>query len=88
MLLDQRLSVSYPDAVQSPDGAIYIIYEYDRMGQMKIDRAVFTEQDVASGRIISAVERLRVVVHDAGEPNPDPDDSPGDQGVWSCYNMF
>ncbi|MCC6679781.1 MAG: exo-alpha-sialidase [Phycisphaeraceae bacterium] len=69
LMIDERLNVSYPDAVQANDGTIYAIYDYDRMGQMKIYMAVFTEQDVAAGRLVSDGSRLRVVVNDAGEPD-------------------
>lgn len=32
LLLDERRGVSYPDGTQAEDGAIYIIYDYDRSG--------------------------------------------------------
>lgn len=31
-VLDERLNVSYPDAVESAEGVIYTIYDYDRLG--------------------------------------------------------
>jgi len=66
LLLDERFSAAYPDGVQAEDGAIYVIYDFDRKGEMKIYMAVFTEEDVAAGRIVSDRGRLRVVVNDAG----------------------
>jgi predicted neuraminidase len=45
-LLDERLGVSYPDGQQAKDGTIYIIYDYDRMGQQKILMTSFREEDV------------------------------------------
>ncbi|NLN19144.1 MAG: exo-alpha-sialidase [Firmicutes bacterium] len=65
LLLDERVRVSYPDGVQTPDGKIYIIYDYDRQGERQICMAVFTEADVAAGKIVSSEGRLRVLVDQA-----------------------
>ena len=35
-MLDERLGVSYPDAIESPDGTVYIIYDYSRQGTGQI----------------------------------------------------
>jgi len=35
-MLDERLGVSYPDAIESPDGTVYIIYDYRRQGSGQI----------------------------------------------------
>ncbi len=56
LLLDERVGVSYPDGFQTPDGRIYIVYDYRRGDKWAngTDReilfAVFTEKDVAAGK--------------------------------------
>ena len=46
LLLDGRNSVSYPDAVQGPDGTIYAVHDYDRAGHGEIVLSVFEEADI------------------------------------------
>ncbi len=70
LLLDERLGVSYPDAVQAPDGRIYLIYDYERRRDKLILMAVFREQDVLEGRTVSPDARLRVLVNQAHGVNP------------------
>jgi hypothetical protein len=65
LLLDERLKVSYPDAVQASDGTIYLIYDYDRYGDKDILMATFREEDVASGKTDSPTVRLRILVNQA-----------------------
>ncbi|MBN2311181.1 MAG: exo-alpha-sialidase [Candidatus Hydrogenedentes bacterium] len=65
LLLDERKYVSYPDGVQSPDGTIYIIYDFERHGAKQILMATFTEEDVAAGKCVSDRARLRVLVNQA-----------------------
>ncbi len=65
LVLDERPKVSYPDGVQAPDGAIYIIYDYDRKGARHILMATFTEADVAAGEAASGKARMRVLVNSA-----------------------
>lgn len=65
LMLDERHGVSYPDGVQSADGAIRIIYDFDRTGAREILLAVFTEDDVQAGAIRSSVGKLRVLVNKA-----------------------
>ena len=45
LMLDERSS-SYPDATQSPDGTIRLIYDHDRMDAKHILLAAFSETDV------------------------------------------
>ncbi len=66
LLLDERKGVSYPDGVQADDGAIYLIYDFDRRGAREILMAVFTEDDVLAGKP-SKTTRLRVLVNKAGD---------------------
>jgi hypothetical protein len=62
--------VSYPDGVQAPDGTIHIIYDYARRGAKEILMAVFTEQDVVRGKLVSERGALRVLVNKATGDNP------------------
>lgn len=69
LLLDERVQVSYPDAVESPQGLIYVIYDYARRGDKQIFMAVFTEQDVLRKKAGDAT-RLRVLVNQATGATP------------------
>jgi predicted neuraminidase len=46
LALDLRDKVSYPDAVQAPDGAIYAVHDCDRGGLGEIILNVFTEEEI------------------------------------------
>ena len=65
LLLDDRLVVSYPDAVQAPDGRIFLTYDYNRKTDKEILLAIFTEEDVASGKVVDRRSRLRVLINQA-----------------------
>lgn len=64
LLIDERDGVSYPDGVQSPDGTIYIIYDYSRTEAREILMASFTEQHVMGDGDPDGL-RLRVLVNKA-----------------------
>jgi hypothetical protein len=49
LLLDGRLTVSYPDGVESADGTQYVIYDFDRFDTKEIRLAVFSEQAILAG---------------------------------------
>jgi hypothetical protein len=49
LLLDERVKVSYPDAVQAHDGRIHVIYDRDRYASRDILLASFREEDVLTG---------------------------------------
>jgi predicted neuraminidase len=66
LLLDERADISYPDGVEAEDGTIYVIYDRDRLGQMELLMAVFTEEDVLAGHCLSAQSRLKVLVEKGG----------------------
>lgn len=70
LLLDARDDVSYPDGVEAPDGRIYITYDRRRYHEREILMAVFREEDVLAGRVVSADARLGVAVSRAGGPSP------------------
>lgn len=65
LMIDERPGVSYPDGVESPDGTIYLIYDYSRTGAKQILLATFTEQDVLHGAFQSQQARSRVLVNQA-----------------------
>jgi len=65
LLLDDRLVVSYPDAVQAPDGRIFLVYDHNRKTDKEILLAVFTEDDVAAGRLVDGRSWLRQLVNKA-----------------------
>jgi len=70
LLLDERRGVSYPDGVQAPDGAIYLIYDYSRYAAKQILMSVFTQEDVVAGECVSDRARLRVLVNQATGETP------------------
>lgn len=63
LLLDERAGVSYPDAVQTKDGLITVVYDRDRQSAGEILSAEFREQDVAAGRDVSGAVKLRRLVN-------------------------
>ena len=71
LLLDERVGVSYPDGVQTSDGSIHMIYDYQRIKDQHILVTRFTEEDIFSGsdRKILKVFRNRKIVSDGGEQN-------------------
>jgi hypothetical protein len=46
LLLDERDNVSYPDADQSEDGTIHVVFDRDRTGDKDILYCRFTEEDI------------------------------------------
>jgi hypothetical protein len=70
LLLDERTNVSYPDAVEAPDGSVIMIYDRNRVGEGEILLQVFTEEDILLNRdpgfagrrprIISRVHRVNL----------------------------
>jgi hypothetical protein len=65
LMIDARPGVSYPDGVQSPEGTIYLIYDYARQADKTILLATFVEEDVLTGTWASDVARQRVLVNQA-----------------------
>lgn len=70
LMIDERSGVSYPDGVESPDGLIYLIYDFQRTGSKQILMAVFNEDDVLRGDWESPSARRRVVVNQATGARP------------------
>jgi predicted neuraminidase len=78
LLLDERSSVSYPDAVEAPDGNIYIVYDRERgcflnsladayACAREILTARITEEDILTGTLVSDGSYLQRVVSKLGE---------------------
>lgn len=72
LLLDARKTVSYPDAIQAPDGTIYAIYDWNRADEKHILMSTFTEQDVLAKAFVSDVARSRVLINEATGYNSKP----------------
>lgn len=49
LLLDARENVSYPDADQTPDGRIHVVFDHERTSAKDILYCRFTEEDVIKG---------------------------------------
>jgi hypothetical protein len=62
LVVDERAHVSYPDATQTPDGEIHLVYDRERHGAAEILLATFREVDAAAGRDVSGDVRTRVQV--------------------------
>lgn len=68
LLLDDRAEVSYPDGIQSPDGLIHILYDWNRHTDAEIMLAKFREEDVRAGKFVSPGARPRMLVNKARAP--------------------
>ncbi len=65
LLLDERDHVSYPDAVEGPDGRIYVIYDRERGGAKEILMARIREEDIFAGAVVAQDSRLQIIVNKA-----------------------
>lgn len=63
LLLDERPNVSSPDAVESGDGVVCVVYDRERVQEREILMAVFTEEDILRGACVSDKARLKVVIN-------------------------
>ena len=66
LLLDERASVSYPDAVQARDGRIFVIYDRERSRAREILLAIFRIEDILRSDWVSADAVPRRLVNRAG----------------------
>jgi BNR repeat-like domain len=62
LMLDEREHVTYPDGVQDTNGVIRIIYDHNRTPDGEILMAVFREEDIRAGKIISGLSQFRCVI--------------------------
>ncbi len=70
LMLDERNGVSYPDGVQTADGTLLVIYDYDRKGSKEILMARFTESDVLARDCVSGTAAFRLPVNKATGVRP------------------
>ena len=64
LLLDERTGVSYPDAVETKDGFIYLTYDYLRYGpDREILIAKITEDDILAGSLVNNGSYMKKVIH-------------------------
>lgn len=72
LLLDERRSISYPDAVEGEDGYIYVTYDRERGAQYHPERdysdaareiliAKFTEEDILAGKVTDPGSQLKMI---------------------------
>ncbi|MBT4816983.1 MAG: exo-alpha-sialidase [Lentisphaerae bacterium] len=67
LLLDERKDVSYPDATETADGQLYIIYDRGRYSDREILMAVIRENDILADAP-GPEARLRVLINKATRP--------------------
>lgn len=60
VLLDERERVSYPDAVEGPNGQLFIIYDHNRYSDREILMTVVHERDIIENALACA--RLKCLV--------------------------
>lgn len=65
MLLDERDHVSYPDATETDDGRILIVYDRERYAAREILLAAVTEEDIMAGHCVSGQCLLKTVINQA-----------------------
>lgn len=79
LLIDERNDISYPDAKETPDGKIYIVYDRDRGGyretleealacEREILFACITEKDILEGSLCSENSFLKKIVSKLKSP--------------------
>lgn len=70
ILLDTYPNISYPDAVETDDGRIFIIYDCGRMTFKEIRMAQITEADIIAGDIVDfASYKARFISKAPGNPD-------------------
>ncbi len=62
LMLDDREDISYPDAIQLPDGAILVTYDRERSPLGEIYMARFREEDIRAASVVSPDTRLRHLI--------------------------
>ena len=65
LLLDERAGVSYPDAVEYPDGSVMIIYDRGRTTDKEILTAYITEEDIKAGKLVNEKSHLTKIISKA-----------------------
>ena len=63
LVIDERISTSYPDALEDTDGHIYIIYDHGRSVYGEILMAKIRESDIVAGKILNEESYLGKLVN-------------------------
>jgi len=63
LIIDERASVTYPDAFQDSDGNIYVIYDHGRKEHGEILMAKITEADIMAGKLVSEGSVLQRMIN-------------------------
>ena len=65
LLLDERNDAAYPDACESGNGFLYIVYDWDRVREREILMAKITEEEILSGKLSNPSSFLRKTINKA-----------------------
>ena len=71
LVIDERSSTTYPDAVEDDDGNIYIIYDHGRGVNGEILMAKITEADIIAGELVTSSSSLKVLINNNTVPDPE-----------------
>lgn len=65
LLLDERDRVSYPDAIQAPDGRIFLTYDHGRYetGEKEIVVSMISEADIRAGKVVSPGSATKLIAN-------------------------
>lgn len=69
LLIDDRSEVSYPDAIESPDGVVHLIYDWNRHTDAEILLARFREADIEKGNFHTPGAKTKILVNKAHSPH-------------------
>ncbi len=61
LLLDDRVNVSYPDAVEDENGMIYLCYDRGRREEKEILMIKFTEDNIINGSLPDRESKMQVI---------------------------
>ncbi len=67
LMLDERPSLSYPDASQSADGSIYITYDRERYKQQEILVAKICEEDILAKEVVNRESKIKILANKGGK---------------------
>jgi predicted neuraminidase len=63
LLVDDRASVTYPNATEGEDGTLYVVYDRERGQEREILLTVFREEDILSSGAEPPTARRRAIVN-------------------------
>jgi sialidase-1 len=67
LIIDSRTDISYPTGFQSPDGYIYISYDYKRTQKGEVMMAKFNEEDILAEKLVSEKGQLGMLISKPGK---------------------